>query len=121
MPVIVVNGNLLDQQTEVIVNPWNQNFIPWWLLIPHGVSGAIRKRAGIQPFKELGRAGIIPLGGAVYTSAGLLPYRLIIHVASISLRWQSSGSVIQNSVQNAMLLANQLELQSIAFPILGTG
>lgn len=40
------SGDLLDQDVEVIVNAWNRNIIPWWLLIPQGVSGAIKKRAG---------------------------------------------------------------------------
>jgi hypothetical protein len=36
-----------------------------WLLLPQGVSGAIKKRAGLGPFRELGRMGPIPLGGAL--------------------------------------------------------
>ena len=37
MNVTVVEGNLLDQTVEVIVNAWNRNLIPWWLLLPQGV------------------------------------------------------------------------------------
>jgi O-acetyl-ADP-ribose deacetylase len=29
--VNVVEGDLLDQDVEVIVNAWNRNVIPWWL------------------------------------------------------------------------------------------
>ena len=65
----VIEGNLLDQDVDVIVNAWNRNIIPWWLLLPQGVSGAIKKRGGYQPFVELGKRGPIPLGGAVLTSA----------------------------------------------------
>jgi len=36
---------LLDPDAEIIVNAWNRNSIPWWLL-PQGVSGAIKRRAG---------------------------------------------------------------------------
>ena len=82
---VVVEGDLLDQQVEVIVNPWNRNVIPWWLLIPQGVSGAIKRQAGYQPFIELGQFGAIPLGAAVLTSAGRLSQRGIIHVAGIDL------------------------------------
>jgi hypothetical protein len=32
MSPIVVEGDLLDQDVEVIVNAWNRNIIPWWLL-----------------------------------------------------------------------------------------
>ena len=49
----VVDGDLLDQDVEVIVNAWNRNLIPWWLLLPQGVSGAIKKRGGVAPFVEL--------------------------------------------------------------------
>jgi hypothetical protein len=27
------HGDLLDQPVEAIVNAWNRNFIPWWLLL----------------------------------------------------------------------------------------
>ena len=69
MNVPVVQGDLLDQDVDVIVNAWNRNIIPWWLLLPQGVSGAIKKRGGTGPFKELRKHGPIPLGGAVLTSA----------------------------------------------------
>src|ERR1700761_3143941 len=99
---LVVDGDLLDQPVEVIVNPWNRNIIPWWLLLPQGVSGAIKRRAGLQPFRELGRLGPIPLGGAVATSAGRLPYKAIIHVASINLLWIASETSIRDSARNAV-------------------
>ena len=46
MNLRVVTGDLLDQDVEVIVNAWNRNLFPWWLLLPQGVSGAIKRRAG---------------------------------------------------------------------------
>lgn len=117
----VVDGDLLDQDVDVIVNAWNRNIIPWWLLIPQGVSGAIKRRAGYQPFRELGRLGPIPLGGAVLTSAGRLPYKGIIHVAGISLFWRSSRQSIQDSVHSAMSLAGRAQFRSVAFPVIGAG
>jgi O-acetyl-ADP-ribose deacetylase (regulator of RNase III) len=45
--VTIVDGDLLDQDVDVIVNAWNRNIIPWWLLIPQGVSGAIKERGGL--------------------------------------------------------------------------
>jgi O-acetyl-ADP-ribose deacetylase len=117
----VVDGDLLAQDTEVIVNAWNRNIIPWWLLVPQGVSGAIKRRAGYQPFRELGRLGPIPLGGAVLTSAGRLPYKGIIHVAGINMFWLSSKQSIQESVYSAMSLANREQFKSVAFPLIGAG
>ncbi len=63
MDVAVVEGDLLDQPVDVIVNAWNRNVIPWWLLLPQGVSGAIKRRGGTGPFRELRRHGPIPWAG----------------------------------------------------------
>lgn len=117
----MLDGDLLDQEVEVIVNAWNRNIIPWWLLIPQGVSGAIKRRGGYQPFRELGRLGPIPLGGAVQTSAGRLSYKAIIHVAGISMLWRSSRKSIQGAVASAMSLVNRHHFKSVAFPIIGAG
>ena len=70
MNLRVVEGDLLDQDVEVIVNAWNRNLFPWWVLLPQGVSKAIKRRAGLGPFRELNRLSMIPLGGAVETSPG---------------------------------------------------
>lgn len=121
MRVRVVEGDLLDQDVDAIVNAWNRNIIPWWLLLPHGVSGAIKKRAGHQPFRELARLGPIRLGGAVHTSAGRLPFKAILHVAGINMLWRASRASIEGSVCSAVALAERLGLRSLAFPILGAG
>jgi len=121
MDVTFVEGDLLDQDVEVIVNAWNRNIIPWWLLLPQGVSGAIKRRAGLQPFQELGRLGPIPLGHAVETSAGRLPFKSIIHVAGINLLWRSSERSIRDSVRNALLIAQDRGYQSLALPLIGAG
>lgn len=121
MKVTIVEGDLLGQQTEAIVNAWNRNIIPWWLLIPQGVSGAIKQRGGLAPFREVGRLGPIPLGGAVHTSAGRLPYKAIIHVAGINMLWRASKTSIEQSVRNAMALAERLGVSSLAFPVIGAG
>ena len=121
-PVVeVVEGDLLDQDVEVLVNAWNRNIIPWWLLLPQGVSGAIKRRGGKAPFREVGRHGAIPLGGAVLTSAGKLPFKAIIHVAGINMLWRASERSIRDSVRNAIQLAHKKGFRSIAFPLIGAG
>jgi acyl-CoA hydrolase len=47
-------------------------------LLRQGVSGTIKRHAGLKPFRELGRKGVMPLGSAVETGAGRLPYLAII-------------------------------------------
>lgn len=121
MTLRICDGDLLDQDVEVIVNAWNRNIIPWWLLLPQGVSGAIKRRAGYEPFRELARHGPIPLGGAVKTGAGRLPFRAIIHVAGINMFWRSSERAIRECVRSALGIAREQGYGSIAFPLIGAG
>ncbi len=117
----IVFGDLLDQSVDVIVNPWNRNFIPWWLLLPQGVSGAIKRRAGLAPFRELGRTGPLPLGHARLTGAGRLPFRGIVHVAGINMFWRASPESVCDCVKNAMKLVDEHAFTSVAFPLIGAG
>ena len=117
----IVYGDLLDQDVAVIVNAWNRNIIPWWLLLPHGVSGAIKKRAGLAPFRELRKFGVLPLGGAVVTGAGRLPHKAIIHVAGIGHLWRSSEASIRQSVRSALARVQEHGFESVAFPLIGAG
>ena len=121
MQIRMERGDLLDQQVEVIVNPWNRNIIPWWLLLPQGVSGAIKRRAGTAPFRELARKGPLPLGQATVTGAGRLPFKAIIHVVGIDMLWRASERSIGDSVRNAMAMVEVEGWRSVAFPIIGAG
>ncbi|MDX2014008.1 MAG: macro domain-containing protein [Myxococcaceae bacterium] len=116
-----VEGDLLDQPVDAIVNAWNRNVIPWWLLLPQGVSGAIKRRAGTAPFREVARFGPMPLGSAVTTSAGRLPHKAIIHVAGINLLWTATETSIRRSVRSAIAEAVKHQFESVAFPAIGAG
>ena len=117
----VIHGDLLAQDVDVIVNPWNRNIIPWWLLLPQGVSGAIKRKAGLGPFRELGRMGPLALGSAVLTSPGKLKCRGIIHVVGINMFWRASEKSVRDSVINAFALVRQHGFSSVAFPLIGAG
>ena len=116
-----VDGDLLDQTVDAIVNAWNRNIIPWWLLIPQGVSGAIKRRAGKEPFREVARHGAMPLGSAVVTGAGRLPHKAIIHVAGIDMLWTATEQSIRLSIRNAVAAAQRHGFTSIAVPAIGAG
>lgn len=115
------SGDLLRQDVEVIVNAWNRNFIPRWLLLPQGVSGAVKRAAGSMPFRELSRHGVLRTGEAIMTTAGRLSYRAIIHVAGLNTFWRSSEGIVRSSVRNALAVAGGHHFSSIAFPLIGAG
>ena len=117
----IVEGDLLEQKVDVIVNAWNRNIIPWWLLLPQGVSKAIKQRGGYEPFRELAKHGAIPLGEAVHTTAGKLPFKGIIHVAGINMLWFATRKSIRKSVQSALRVATEMKYRSIAIPLIGAG
>jgi O-acetyl-ADP-ribose deacetylase len=121
MKITIVEGDLIEQQVDCIVNAWNRNLFPWWLLLPQGVSAAIKRKAGLEPFRELRRHGLLPVGGAVLTGPGRLPMKGIIHVAGINLAWRSSEQAIRTSVRSAIDLARAEQYRSIAFPLIGAG
>jgi O-acetyl-ADP-ribose deacetylase len=117
----VIHGDIAELDCEAIVNAWNRNLLPWFLLMPHGVSASIKRKGGSSIFRELLRKGPIPLGKAVYTSAGRLNAKYVIHVASINFFWRASEQSIRDSTRNALELAHQLGVQEIALPLIGTG
>jgi len=121
MKVSEISGDILQQNVDVLVNPWNRNIIPWWLLLPQGVSGGIKRQGGCEPFKELAKCGTIPLGEARLTSAGNLNFKAIIHVAGINMFWFATKKSIQKSVFSAISLAEEQKFTSIAFPLIGAG
>jgi O-acetyl-ADP-ribose deacetylase len=117
----LVCGDISDAQTEGIVNAWNRNFIPYWLLIPQGVSKALKKRGGTAPFRELRRHGLLDVGAAVATSAGDLPARCIIHAAALHAHWRASERSVELAARNAFALATELGLRDLSIPLLGAG
>lgn len=121
MNVRDVSGDLLEQRVDAIVNPWNRGLIPWWLLLPQGVSGAIKRKAGNTVFRELAKYGPIPLGQARFTLAGNLDYKGIIHVAGINACWIATRYSISQSVRSAIELAEAHQFASLAFPLIGAG
>lgn len=118
--VSVIDGDLFEVEVDAVVNAWDRNVIPWWLLIPGGVSGQIKKRGGVAPFRELARRGPMQVGEAVMTGGGRLG-RPIIHVAGLNMRWMATPEGVAACVRSAVHLAWDVGFTSIAMPVIGAG
>lgn len=116
----IVTGNLLAQDVDCIVNPWNVNVFPRWLFQPGGVSGQIKKAAGPAPFRELARYGWLRPGSAVLTRGGRLDTP-IIHVAGLNMLWRSTEAIVFRCTQAALVLAAHHGFVSMAMPLIGAG
>ncbi|PDY28737.1 macro domain-containing protein [Bacillus thuringiensis] len=123
MRIFLKNGNITnyDTKVDVIVNAWNRNFLPHYLLNEAGVSKEIRKKAGHEPFKQLKKEGLLKLGEAVITSSGFLNCKALIHVAGINALWKATEYSIRQSTYNALQLVIKKKYSSVALPIIGSG
>lgn len=114
-------GDLLEQtDVEALVNPWNRNFVPRRLLLVGGVSGQLKKVTGPQPWKELARHGLLPVGGVVITGGGRWPQRLI-HVAGLTATWRATPDGVRRSAANVVRAAHAAGVVSVAMPLIGAG
>ncbi len=121
MSIELVNGDLTNCAVDAIINPWNRQVVPWWLLSLHGVAGRIKRRAGSDIFRELARQGRLSPGQAVLTKSGNLPCRYIIHVAGIGLFGHSDAEQVRLSTRNALAYAARKRFTTLAFPLIGAG
>lgn len=116
-----VSGDLSQCEVDVIVNAWNRNVFPVWLLLPQGVSGALRRRGGRAALAQISRRPPLPLGGAAETGAGQLRARWVIHTAGIGLSWRASRDSIRLATASALRLAEWLGARTVALPVIGGG
>ncbi|GGB21843.1 hypothetical protein GCM10011492_09670 [Flexivirga endophytica] len=118
-----ISGDLAQMDNvDALVNPWNRNYMPRWLLFPGGVSRALKRRTGPGPWKQLARAGVLPVGGCVITDAGhLSEHTKLIHVAGLNLVWRATEATVDASVHTVIRAAVAHQMHRIAMPLIGSG
>ena len=128
MRIEIPQGDITEQpDIDAIVNAANTD-----LVLGSGVAGAIRRKGGGIIDTEGQRQAPIKLGEAAVTTAGTLPNKFVIHAAAMGYRAEdravpkrpgtdSSAEIIRNATLNSLRLADERNLNSIAFPALATG
>ena len=122
--VSALQGDLTTQAVDAIVNAAN-----WTLLGGGGVDGAIHEDGGpaiLAACQEIRRTRYpdgLPTGEAVITTAGDLPARFVIHtVGPIKGRHgEKDADYLAACYRNALQLAVEHGLTTIAFPAISTG
>ena len=112
----IVQGDITKADVEAIVNAANNQF---WM--GSGVAGAIKAAGGEFVEKEAIAKGPVFPGQAVYSTAGSLPYKVIIHAAVMGQDLKTSDKYIRQSTVSSLNIADELNIKSIAFPAFGTG
>lgn len=116
----VINGNILDSRSEVIVSSDDNHFTA-----RGGVAKAILEKGGGSVLEELShyRRKNFRQGSIAITTGGEWDCRSIIHPAVIDLdevRYPTPA-VIKALVRHSLNCASALGAQSISFPVLGGG
>jgi O-acetyl-ADP-ribose deacetylase len=116
----LLEGNLLTQPVEVIVNAANG-------MLAHGggVAAAISRAAG-ETFDQESRAyvrrnGPVATGGAVFTSAGKLPFQGVIHAVGPRLGQGDEETLLKQALRSAFVIAGRRGFRSLAFPGVSSG
>jgi len=116
-------GDITELQVDAIVNAANNK-----LVMGGGVAGAIKIKGGKVIEEEAVKKGPIKIGEAIYTSAGNLKAKYVIHAATMGMPayrqagiFQTDEIKIRDSCRNSLNVAEELKINSIAFPALGCG
>lgn len=116
MKVKIYSGDITEAITDAIVNAANSH-----LWMGSGVAGAIKRKGGQIVEDEAVAQGPIEPGEAVATTAGDLPHTYVIHAAGMGQDLKTSESLVYEATISSLELAEELGLNSIAFPAIGTG
>jgi len=114
----VVEGDVTLLDADAIVNAANPT-----LLGGGGVDGAIHRRAGPELLEECRTLGGAKVGEAKLTRGYRLKARHVIHCVGPVWQGGTRGEpeALASCYRNALELAHQHALRSIAFPAISTG
>lgn len=119
MPLYFVENDITEMNCDAIVNAANE-----YLMQGGGVCGAIFRKAGsLQMRKECDAYGKCETGCAVITSGCKLNAKYVIHgVGPVYYDGnRNERNRLYSTYLNALKLASEKNLQSIAFPLISSG
>ena len=114
--LVLLQGDITEVDTDAVVNAANKD-----LVLGAGVAGAIRTKGGPSIQEECDRIGGAPVGGAAITTGGKLKARYVIHAVGPRMGEGEEDQKLADATRNSLQLANEKELESIAFPAISTG
>lgn len=112
----VIAGDITDFKADAIVNAANNKG-----LMGGGVAGAIKKKGGEAIEDEAVKKCPVNIGEAIFTSAGSLRAKYVIHAATMGMDFKTDEVKIRDACRNSLRVADELGVESVVFPALGCG
>jgi O-acetyl-ADP-ribose deacetylase (regulator of RNase III) len=112
----IIQGDITTAKVDAIVNAANNH-----LWMGAGVAGAIKRAGGKIIEDEAVAKGPIPVGSAIETTSGNLSAKYVIHAAVMGQDLVTNERYIRDATRSVLELCEKLQLNSVAFPALGTG
>jgi O-acetyl-ADP-ribose deacetylase (regulator of RNase III) len=114
--IILEQGDITEMDVDAVVNAANNH-----LWMGSGVAGAIKRKGGEVIEQEAVAKGPISVGEAVITGAGKLKAKHVIHAAGMGQDLRTDEKKVRLATSNSLMRAEENQLQSVAFPAIGTG
>ncbi len=115
--LVVVQGDITKAEVDAIVNAANS-----LMIMGGGVAGAILRAGGREIEEEARRHAPVPVGEAIATGAGRLKAKYVIHAPTMerpAMRIPLDNAV--KATEAALRKAEELGVESVAFPAMGAG
>ncbi len=112
----IIEGELLDQEVEVLVNAANEE-----LQLDQGVGADLLAAGGPSIQEECDRVGGVATGTAVMTGAGELEVKHVIHAVGPHFGESEADRKLSSAVRSSLALAERHGMVSIALPPISTG
>lgn len=114
--VEILKADILSLDVDAVVNPANTR-----LLMGGGLAGVIRAKGGASIEEEAVAKGPIAVGESVWTRAGMLKQKYVIHSATMAMDHHTDQDIIRAAAASMLACADALKVESLAVPALGCG
>ena len=117
MEIVAQQGDITQVKADAVVNAANSLG-----QMGGGVAGALLQAGGPEIEQEAMSNAPTPVGEAIFTTAGKLPYKGIVHAPTMERPAQTTTvEKVRKATLAAMMCADSYGVKVLALPGLGTG
>lgn len=118
MPFEIIRNDITNVKADAIVNTANP-----FPVIGAGTDAAIHQKAGPQLLEERKKIGYIAPGESAETPAFGLDAKYVLHTVTTGWTDGEHGEreILEKAYNSALTLAEKLECESVAFPLMAAG